>query len=164
MNLKIYSLKDLLVTALKSEVESRNIYAQLAESVENFLLKDRFNFLASEEEKHRAFFENLFKQRFPKKEITLPKKSPVPLPQIKFDAKNFVISEILLSAMKAEKAAFDFYTKLTKRFKENPEVQKMLHYIASMEMGHYRILELEKENAEKFESHDIEWPLMHVGP
>ncbi|MCX7784728.1 MAG: ferritin family protein [candidate division WOR-3 bacterium] len=164
MNLTIYSLKDLLVTALKSEVESRNIYTRLAESVENFLLKDRFNFLASEEEKHRAFFENLFKQKFPQRKISLPKKSPVPLPQINFDEKNFVISEILLSAMKAEKAAYDFYTKLTKRFKDSPEIQKMLHYIASMEMGHYRILELEKENAEKFESHDIEWPLMHVGP
>jgi len=33
-----------------------------------------------------------------------------------------------------------------------------------MEMGHYRLLELEKEQAEEFEKYDAEFDMMHVGP
>lgn len=40
----------------------------------------------------------------------------------------------------------------------------MLIYIAEMEKGHYKLLEIEKENAEKFEAYNIEWPMMHIGP
>ena len=44
------------------------------------------------------------------------------------------------------------------------DIKKMVIYIASMEMGHFKIIEIEKENAEKFEGFNMEWPLMHVGP
>jgi len=64
MDLSRYSLKDLLLTALKSEIESRDLYLKLAESVKNFLLKDRLNFLAEEEKKHKILFETLFRKNF----------------------------------------------------------------------------------------------------
>ncbi len=61
MKLSNISLEDLLLSAIKSEVESKKIYEDLARKVKNFMLKDRFKFLADEEEKHRAFFEWLYK-------------------------------------------------------------------------------------------------------
>lgn len=164
MNLKIYKLDDLILTAIKAESEAKNLYSKLCERVENFLLKDRFNFLSSEESKHQRFFENLFRQDFPNKTIVLPTKSPVPLPRVSIDDVNKPMSKILDEAMLSEKAAYDFYTGISQRFDKKPDIQKMLHYIASMEMGHYRILEIEKENAEKFEGFNIDNPLMHVGP
>jgi rubrerythrin len=88
----------------------------------------------------------------------------VPLPNVSIDDVGKSISKILQEAMEAEKAAHDFYIGIAERFDKKPDIRKMLHYIASMEMGHFRILEIEKENAEKFEGYNIEWPLMHVGP
>ncbi len=164
IDISIYNLKDLILTAMKSEIESENVYSKLADTVKNFMLRDKFQFLAGEEEKHRAFFEWLFKENFPGREIVLPEKTPVPLPKIKIDTENLPLSEIMQSAMRAEKATCDFYNGIADKFDKTPEIKKMLLYIASMEMGHYRILEVEKENAMRFEDFDVEWPMMHVGP
>jgi len=54
MDLSGYTLEDLLLAAIKSEVESERIYSSLAGRVGNFFLKDRLNFLAGEERRHRA--------------------------------------------------------------------------------------------------------------
>ena len=164
MDLSKYSVEDLLLSALKSEVDSKEVYLKLAESVKNFFLKDRLKFLAGEEEKHRIFLESLFKKSLPGKDIKLPEKTPVPLPEIKIADETLPISEILLNAMDAEKAAQDFYSSLSERFKEETEVKKILQYFASMEMGHYKILEVERNNALEFEQFDQIWPMMHAGP
>jgi len=163
MDLNAFSMEDLLLSALKAETESREAYNKLAQAVKNALLKDRLKFLSAEEEKHRGFFETLYQQRFQGKEIVLPEKSPVPLPEIKIEDEKLRISEIFWSAMQAETAAHDFYQSLAEQFTEDPQVKKMLLYIATMEMGHYKLLEIEKENAEKFEAYDVEWPMMHIG-
>lgn len=164
MDIGIYTLEDLILTAMKSEIESKEVYSRLADRVSNFMLKDRFKFLAEEEEKHRNFFEWLYNKNFPGKEISLPKKSPVPMPRVDIINKEVPISDIMQSAMEAEKAAYDFYLGISKRFESEQNIQKMLIYIANMEMGHYRILEVEKDNAKRFEDFDFEWPMMHVGP
>jgi len=164
MDLKIYSLEDLLLTAMKAESEAKNLYSKLSNRVENFLLKDRLNFLSNEEAKHQRFFEYLFQQDFPDKPFTLIAKSPVPLPKVNIDSEGIPISKILEEAMQAEKAAYDFYIGISEHFEKKPDIKKMLHYIASMEMGHFRIIEIEKENAEKFEGYNMDYPLMHVGP
>lgn len=66
--------------------------------------------------------------------------------------------------MQAEKAAHDFYISIAEKFNENKKIKNMILYIAQMEMGHYKLIEIEKENAEKFEAYNIEWPMMHIGP
>ncbi len=164
MNIEIYNLEDLILTAIMSEIESKNVYSKIANTVKNFMLKDRFRFLAGEEEKHRKFFEWMFKKNFPDKKIVLPEKTPVPLPEIKIDTENLPLSDIMESAMQAEWAAHNYYNRIAAKFDKKPEVKNMLLYIASMEMSHYRILEVERENALRFEDFDAEWPMMHVGP
>jgi rubrerythrin len=163
MDLSKYSIEDLLLSALKSEVDSKEVYLKLAESVHNFFLKDRLKFLAGEEEKHRIFIESLFKKKVPGKGIVLPEKTPVPLPEIKIADETVPISEVLLNAMEAEKAAQDFYFSLAERFKEETDVKNTLKYFANMEMGHYKILEVERNNALEFEQYDQIWPMMHAG-
>lgn len=163
MDLKIYDLSDLILTALKAETDSKNLYAKLSERVENFLLKERLTFLSNEELKHYKFFENLYKQDFPNKKIVLPQKSPVPLPEINLENNNTPVSQILQDAMQAEKNAHDFYLGISERYDKKPDVQKMLIYIAKMEMGHFHLVEIEKENAEKFEGYNMDYPLMHIG-
>ncbi|MEO0076441.1 MAG: ferritin family protein, partial [candidate division WOR-3 bacterium] len=109
MNLKNYTLEDIILTALKSEIDSKNFYTKLSKQVENFLLKERLLFLANEEGKHQNFFETLYGENFPDKSIVLPKKNIVPLPELKIESDLIPISKVLQSAMDAEKSAYDFY-------------------------------------------------------
>lgn len=163
MDTSLFSKEDLLLAAMKSEVESAEVYSRLSSSVSNFMLKDRFTFLFSEEEKHRTFFEWLYAREFPNRRIVLPEKSPVPLPQVR-TGKGIPLTDVLEDAMRSEQAAHDFYTGLAGRFADAPDIQSMLFYIASMERGHYKILEVERDNTALFESFEIAWPMTHVGP
>jgi len=163
MDYSKYSVKDCLLTAIKSEIEAKAIYKAIAEQVKNMMLKDRLLFIAEEEVKHREYFESLFKKLFPGEKIVLPEKSPVPLPEIKINKENILLSEIFAKAMEAEMAAFDFYTQLSKKFGDE-ETKKMLTYIAYMEKGHYNLLELERRAIEEAEDYEINWPMTHVGP
>ena len=169
MDISSYDLKDLILAAMKSEIDSKDIYEKLAERVKNFMLKDRLEFLAKEEEKHRKFFDWLFKENFPDQDIVTPEKSRVPLPDFfkaaeKIKTEQEPIEDVLKIAMDAENSAFEFYRELAKQFESKPEIQRMLEYIASMEMGHFRILDIELESYKKYKDFDVEWPMMHIGP
>ncbi|MBU7019181.1 MAG: ferritin family protein [Theionarchaea archaeon] len=163
MDVSTYSLKDLLLAALKSEVESERVYQTLAERVENAFLVDRLTFLAGEEVKHNQFIEGLFRKDFPGTDIVLPERTDVPLPVMKIPDESIPLSTVFENAMDAEKASSEFYEALADRVDDSP-VQKTLLYFAAMEMNHYRILESEHESMKRFEDFDVEWPMMNVGP
>jgi len=160
----IFDLEDLLKAAIKSEIDSKNLYLKLSNRVKNYLLKDKLKFLAKEEGLHQAAITKMFKQEFPRKELTIPKKTPVPLPEVKITNKNIPLSRILGQAMQAEKAAHDFYQQLSKFFEKDLKVKNTLNYFATMEMSHYKILEVEKQSMESYEEADEYWPMMHIGP
>ena len=163
MDLQHFSVKTLLQAAIKSEIESEKVYTRLSERVKNAMLKDRLAFLASEERKHKSMLGSIFAARFPGKEINLPESSEVPLPRITISGELQPLSEIFRMAMEAEMAAYNFYTRLSERFTEIP-LRDVLLYTADMEMGHYRILELEKKNLDRFEEIDQYIPFIHLGP
>ena len=164
MNLDEFDLEDLILAALKSEMEAKEIYLSTAESVKNFLLKDRLKFLGAEEEKHRGFFENLYTKKFPDKELKIPKSSPVPLPEMKAVSEDIPISEMMRIAMEAETAAHDFYINLAERFTGDEALLKTIKYIAKMELGHFKLLETERTSEIEYEHFEEVWPMMHMGP
>jgi len=163
MNLEHYDIEDLLLTAIKSEVESKELYQKLSKSTENGLLQDKLDFLANEEEKHRNYIEEIFMNHFPGKEISLPKETAVPLPKIKYN-EDTPLSNVLGQAMQAEISASNFYKSLSNRFEKGSKIQNTLQYFADMEVGHFKILETEKESMERFEEGDVYWPMVHAGP
>ena len=65
--------------------------------------------------------------------------------------------------MYAEQAAQDFYNTFSELFEEGSDLRKTLQYFANMELGHYNILKVEKDNMEKYEEYDEYWPMMHIG-
>ncbi len=176
MDLSKYELKDLILTALKSEVDAEQVYLKIGKSVKNFMLSDRFKFLAEEERKHAGFFRNYFQRKFPGEPEELPGECPVPLPKVMIESETIPISDVIAMAMAAEKAACEFYSSLAERLPEEEErgsmsdtqgrssVKGMLLYIASMEMGHYRLLEIEEQNAKENEQYEIIWNMTHLGP
>ncbi len=163
MDLSKFSDEELFLSAIKNEVDSNMIYSKLAEVVKNAFLKDKLLFLANEEDKHRECLEKAFNNRFPGREIVLPEKTYVPLPELSIPEENVLVSEVIDQAMEAELAAKEFYEVFAERFEDVPDLKQLFEYFAIMELSHYRILEVEKENMEIFEKYDDYWPMMHIG-
>jgi rubrerythrin len=163
MDLSNFDLEDLLLAAIKSEVESNILYSKMAKKTRNGLLEDKLKFLAGEEAKHRLFIEDVYRNHFPENKIVLPKETPVPLPEVKF-SEDTPLSKLLKDAMNAEHSASEFYKTLAGRFEEGSKIHNTLLYFSDMEVGHYKILEMEKESMERFEEGDEYWPMVHVGP
>jgi len=163
MDLSSFDLEELFLAAIKSELESNKLYLKMAKKTKNGLLEDKLKFLANEEEKHRLFIEEIYKNHYPENKIVLPKISPVPLPKVKM-SEDLPLSVLLKEAMKAEQSACDFYKALADRFEDGTKLNNTLLYFSDMEKGHYRILEMEKESMERFEEGDVYWPMVHAGP
>jgi rubrerythrin len=164
VDLRKYTLEDLLLAAMKSEIESHDVYMKIAEIVKNGLLKDKLKFLAKEEQKHRSFIEQVYKAKFPKKKVVIPRTTPVPLPPLIIPDEETPLGTILKSAMQTEQAAHDFYQSLSKQFTKDEKIRHTLSYFADMELQHYKILEIEKESMDRFEEADVYWPMVHAGP
>ncbi|MGE3063431.1 MAG: desulfoferrodoxin family protein [bacterium] len=163
-NINEFNREDVILFAIKSERSAMTVYSTLAKRVKNAILKERLTFLAGEEEKHEAYFEELYKMTYLNKNIVIPPDDIIPTPRIDVKDENKNISEVLSSAMDAELAANEFYLDAAVKFTDMPKTAKMLKFFASMEMIHYAILSVEKKNAEIFESYEFEVPMIHVGP
>ena len=163
MDLSKYGFEELLLAAIKSEVEAKDVYLKLADRVKNAFLKGRLRLLAKEEEGHREALERMYHLKFDDKEIVLPEHTEVPLPHIEIGDENEPISLVLESAMAAERASEEFYRELSNRV-DDLEIKNMLVLLGEMENTHYHILNKEYENLKRFEEYDMVWPMMHVGP
>jgi len=164
MDLRNYTLEDLLLAAIKSEIESNEVYTKIATKVNNGLLKDKLQFLAKEEQKHKEFIQQVYKKTFPKKNLRIPKTTPVPLPPLVIPDEDTPLGTLLKNAMQAEQAAHDFYQSLAKQFTTDDKIRHTLTYFADMELQHYKILEIEKQSMDRFEEADVYWDMVHVGP
>jgi len=163
MNLNGFDLEQLLLAAIKSEIESKDLYLNIEKKTKNGLLSDKLKFIANEEKKHRMFIEDIYKNHYPGKKIIIPDKSLVPLPKITI-TDDMLVSKLLIIAMDAEKAASDFYKFLSEYFEKGSKLHNTLIYFSDMEKGHYKILETEKESMDRFEEADVYWPMVHAGP
>jgi len=163
MDLNNFELEDLLLAAIKSEQESNRLYSAMMKKTKNGLLQDKLEFLAKEEKKHREFIEEIYMNHFPEKEIKIPNQTPIPLPEVKM-TDDTELSVLLKEAMNAEQNASDFYKSLAGRFEEGTKINNTLMYFSDMEIGHYKILEQEKQSMERYEEDDVYWPMVHAGP
>jgi rubrerythrin len=164
MDLDKFSNAEIFLAGIKAEIGAQEVYTALAKSIENAYMKDKLLFLASQEEKHRKGLEKMYKKETKKKDVKVPKETPVPLPFIKAPGKGVLPSEVIQSAMNAEKNAEEFYLAFARRFPPGSEQAYLLVYFASMEKGHFQLLETEKAILEKEEYYDNSFPMMHVGP
>ncbi|MBA3046177.1 MAG: ferritin family protein [Candidatus Thermoplasmatota archaeon] len=164
MDLEGLSLEELFYTAIKAEMDSKEAYSIMAGITRNAFLKDRFRFLAGEEEKHRSFLTQQYEVQFPSKALELPAVSHVPLPEIDVKNGHLSISDLLQQAMNAERAACDFYQSFAKFVKSDKALATTLGYFARMEESHYQMLKQELEAEEEFETFDNFNPGMHLGP
>jgi len=154
-------LKRLLEMALRSEIDSRDIYQKAAGMTKNSLLKEKFNFLSGEEAKHKILIENIIKMKFPNEEIEIPESTEVPLPRVTVKEGD-PISMLLSQAMENERETSKFYASIAKRLDD--ENASLMQYLSSIEMSHFYFLQAERDLALKFENYDQYFEMMHVGP
>ena len=159
---------EVLGVAIKSEIEAAKLYERMGHKVKNVDLKEKLQFLKSEEEKHRAIFEDLHKKKYPDVELKLPEKSMVPLMDVAL-TREMSVKELFEVAMKAENISEEFYANLAKQSKDVSGTS-MLNYLSSVERGHYNLLKNEYEMVVEFPAYaETEEFLLgerfiHVGP
>lgn len=145
------SVRQLLEMASRAEMDANRIYSDLSNSLKNPLLKEKFQWLAFEERKHKESLEKLFHTLIGKEEMVIPDKvDETLLPAIDITPSSSLV-EILYQAMKAEEAAGDFYLSLAQKV-SNPQ-QKILKYLSHVEHSHYTMLKSEYLMAQEFEDY-----------
>ena len=151
LNISKASLKELLGIATRAEIDANKIYSDLANSVSNPLLKEKFQMLAFEENKHREILEKLYEALSQGDQIKIPDKTDEALlPSIHFTSSSSLV-DILYQAMESEKSAESFYAHLAERF-ENPQ-KKIIEYFSKVEHSHYMMLKSEYALAQKFQDY-----------
>lgn len=166
MDVDEFDFDELLTIAAKSEVNAREVYEYLSNRSDNFVVTDRFEFLAGEEQKHEDFIRSLYQKRNSGQKLDIKEDTPVPIPFIKYDDQTDE-SEIISQAMEAEIASRDFYQDMADKaqsLKGEGDPEKLLRYLSGMEQNHYEILKSERERMLEFEEFDEYYPAMHMGP
>lgn len=130
-------------TAIRAEIDMRNLYKKFEEKTKNSRLKAQFNYLAKEEEKHRELFQDVFSREFPGEELQLPAQSMVPSIERALN-EEMLPKELFQVAMESEQMAKNFYSVLTKYVKDE-KAKALLTYLSNVEQNHYNILKADYE-------------------
>lgn len=156
-NFSQLTVKELLGMASRAEIDANKTYTELADSIKNPLLKEKFLWLAFEENKHRESLLKLFKTLFKDEKLEIPDQTDQNLlPSIHFTPDSS-LADVLVQAMNAEKAAQDFYANLARKV-EDPQ-HRILDYLSHVEHSHHEMLKSEYTMVLEFEDYgeqDIE--------
>ena len=145
------TVSELLGVAIRSEIDSNRIYKAWADKLSNPLLKEKFQWLANEEQKHKEILENLLKELHPDAELQIPNQVPEELMKRITITPSSTLADFLYQAMETEKSAETFYAKLAGRVEETKK--KILNYLSSVEHSHYTMLKSEYTVALAFEDY-----------
>lgn len=144
-------VKDLIGLAIRAEIDANAAYTDLSDRVENPLLKEKFQWLAYEENKHKTSLMKFYDNLYEGEEAQIPDKADEALlPSIDMSPSSSLV-DILYQAMESEKSAENFYTALSKRL-EDPQ-KKFLEYLSRVEHSHYMMLRSEYVIAQEFEDY-----------
>jgi rubrerythrin len=145
------SLKDLLAYAIRSEMDSNKAYSDLVDRVSNPLLKEKFQWLAFEENKHKQVLIKLHEALFSGQTIQIPDKpSEELLKRIEIRPSSSLL-DILYQAMESEKSAEEFYARLSDRMEKTQK--RLLLYLSKVEHSHYVMLKSEYDAVQDFEDY-----------
>jgi rubrerythrin len=159
---------EILAVAIKSEIETADLYTKLYEKAKNKILYEKLKFLAFEEGQHRKILEKLFSERFRERKLEIPEKSFLPSVGISLEGEFFVL-DLFKEALRAEKMSEEFYKEAQKRAEDNAS-RKMLEYLSRVERSHYFVIQSEIDLLSKFPNYyDVEdfhfgHDMVHIGP
>jgi rubrerythrin len=126
---------EVLAIAIKSEMDTQDLYEEVAERVESPAARERFLGLAAEEQKHRKLLEQKHRSLFPHLQLRIPPSLLPPHAASPVLRKSLSIREILMIAIQEERHSRDFYLEAM-RYLEDPDGKAMLHFLADGEYAH----------------------------
>lgn len=133
---------DALATAIYNEQSAFDFYTGLSEIIKNESGKKKFEFLASDEKRHRELLEAHYKKTTGGNEFAF---DPARVKTIKVEVRdNTSAAEALDIGIKAEKEAYEFYSRSANETRD-PDARKMFLMLAEQEDRHYNLLTAEKQ-------------------
>jgi rubrerythrin len=131
-----------LSVAIYNEQSAFDFYTKLHDIIKNPSGKEKFEFLASDEKRHRELLEKHYTKITGGEEFHFdPNKVKTIRVKIKDNATAY---EALDIGIKAEKEAYEFYSRSAEGSKD-PEAEKMFLMLAGEEDKHYNVLMAEKQ-------------------
>ena len=159
---------EILALGIKSEVDAAGLYQALRARVKNILLRQKLDFLITEEKHHCDVLERLFRDRFPGRKPVLPAASFVSK-TLGPKADQLTVKELFEAALEAEKVSEDFY-KDAAAAGIGEASRRMLAYLSRVERSHYFMIKSELDLLARFPDYykvddiQIAEDLVHVGP
>ncbi len=140
---------DVYPFAIRAEMDAAAIYRELQTRVRNEALRQKLDFLAKEEDRHKAILERLFRDHFPGRKLVVPTEARrLRKPAAGVDDATAVVALFKL-AMQKEKEAEEYY-KSAKAQVEDAAAKRILEYLARVERSHYFMLKSEIDLIERF--------------
>ena len=146
-------IKEILVQAIKGEIEGRELYKVAAERTEDRKGKEVLNYLAEEEDKHYEALSKMYQDLSEGRKVEMPDlgkpfsfdepKSPIFSRDFikRIKDKHFEMSALSIG-LRLEMDAFRFYDKAAEKV-DNPKLKEMFKKLSSWERGHYDMLQRE---------------------
>ena len=146
------NFEEIIRFAIDKERDSVNFYQDLAEKVEDPVVKDQILKMADEERKHEKLLMNLSPKQLAM--VQQPAQDDLKLSNYMDDVNarpDMTYRELLIIAMKREQMAYDFYTELELRASDDA-TRKVFTLLKGEELRHKR--QIEKEYEKGFMSED----------
>lgn len=161
------NMLEILGIGIRSEIDAVRLYTRMKEMAGSEDLREKMDFLISQERKHEKILTDVYENKFPDVKLALPPKAIVPMIDDALAAEA-TLKELFEVAMKAEKLAEKFYRDLAGNTADS-NAKSILVYMASMEQSHYAILEAEFRQMEMLKTEDAgrfldSEGLMNIGP
>lgn len=159
--------QDVYPVAVRAEMDAAALYRDLQGRVRNEVLKQKLDFLAKEEDRHKALLERLFRDHFPERKLIVPAEAKRGRARIFLEGSAAVL-DLFRLAMAKEKEAEEFYRDAKAKV-DDAGSRKVLEYLRRVERSHYYMLQSEIALLEKFPDYydaDAEYfgqDLFHVG-
>lgn len=139
------TLQQLLVRAIRAEMESAETYRNLLDKKIPEETRPIIEKLVDQEEEHEEKFWGILEDHFPEEETPIPERSDIEVPsEIPRDATP---EQLIKKAIEAERESEKFYSDLIGEF-DDKETRRLLGFLAANEREHYEIL---KEELKKLE-------------
>jgi rubrerythrin len=131
----------ILEVGIYNEVFARDFYLSVAEKIKDASGREKFEFLADDEKRHREILEDWYKKESGGKDFPF---DPRKVKSIKVEVKDHTSAfEAIDIALEAERQAYLFYKEAAKRTK-NEKGKEMFEKLAEEEDGHYQKLSAER--------------------
>jgi len=133
-----------LGVAIRAEMDSRDIYRELAERTEDRIIRRRFELLAAEEVQHIEYLTEEYKKLAGDVPLKLP---PSQLPggmETPEERSHTSVERVLDIAIDEERRSREFYLKAA-RDTEDLSGRAMFRFLADMEYQHWMTLAQEKD-------------------